>query len=135
MLPIRFIVSLKCTRVASLLVFLLFFSDFLFFLFLYAILIHHFFDFHLPAIFSFVFLFIFFYFIFTIFIFCVSMFCLANNLMEVYLNSHGTASTRCPSTCHHPSRENIGWHQLRSTLSESSQITGSAKKPSPGLRR
>lgn len=59
----------------------------------------------------------------------------ANNLMEVYLNSHGTASTRCPSSCHHQSRENIGWHQLRSTLSESSQITGSARKPSPGLRR
>lgn len=60
----------------------------------------------------------------------------ANNLVEVYLNAHGTPSTRCPSSCHHQSRENIAWHQLRSNCSQdSSQVTGSAKKQSPGLRR
>ncbi|XP_055297441.1 cholecystokinin receptor type A-like [Sitodiplosis mosellana] len=60
----------------------------------------------------------------------------SNNLVEVYINSHGTPSTRCPSSCHHQSRENIPWHQLRGNCShESSLMIGSAKKHSPGLRR
>lgn len=60
----------------------------------------------------------------------------ANNLVEVYINSHGTPSTRCPSSCHHQSRENISWHQLRSNYShDSTMASGSAKKHSPGLRR
>ncbi|KAJ6635969.1 Cholecystokinin receptor, partial [Pseudolycoriella hygida] len=38
----------------------------------------------------------------------------SNNLVEVYLNAHGTASTRCPSACHHQSRDNmLAWHQLK----------------------
>lgn len=90
---------------------------------------------------------------------------LANNLVEVYLNAHGTASTRCPSTCQHQSSKENGstWHQLRATTptaqpqnnghshhlnnhhysQESSHgaattttiIGGSAKAQSPGLRR
>lgn len=89
---------------------------------------------------------------------------IANNLVEVYLNAHGTASTRCPSTCQHQSSKENGstWHQLHATtptalpqnnghshhlnnhhyLQESSHgattttiIGGSAKAQSPGLRR
>ncbi|XP_037049844.1 cholecystokinin receptor type A-like [Bradysia coprophila] len=63
----------------------------------------------------------------------------SNNLVEVYLNAHGTASTRCPSSsCHHQTRDNVlVWHQLKSNYSQDSQTTtiGSAKKYSPGLRR
>lgn len=92
------------------------------------------------------------------------IFFIANNLVEVYINAHGTASTRCPSsTCQHQSSKENGstWHQLRATtptaipqsnghshhlnnhhLQESSHgattstiIGGSAKTQSPGLRR
>lgn len=76
---------------------------------------------------------------FTILTLCFVYFCLletANNLVEVYINAQGTPSTRCPSSCHHQSRENIPWHQIRGNCShESSLMVNSAKKHSPGLRR
>lgn len=78
---------------------------------------------------------------------CIYVFFIAaNNLVEVYLNAHGTPNSRCPSSCsnHQQSvrdHQQVPWTQLRNqTFSECRstrcECCGSAvKNKSPGLRR
>lgn len=71
---------------------------------------------------------------------------IANNPMEIYLNTKGKPRSRCPSPQlpttsyhnnhhhHHQSSREIAWHQIREDYIHDSHIAGS-KKLSFGLRR
>lgn len=71
---------------------------------------------------------------------------IANNPMEIYLNTKGKPRTRCPPPQlpttsyhnnhhhHHQSSREIAWHQIREDYIHDSHIAGS-KKLSFGLRR
>lgn len=66
------------------------------------------------------------------------IFNLAKNSVEVYINNHGTARSRCSSSCRRPKsgESRSSFHQLHSCSQESTLLRNeSVQKTIPGLRR